>query len=363
MTDIHSPFTLGRIELQNRFVMAPMTRARANEDGTPGPLAAEYYGQRASVGLTITEGTQPSDDGQGYPLTPGIYTDAHVAGWREVNDAIHANGGHVFYQLMHAGRMSHPDNTPHHRQGVAPSAIAPGEQIYTLDGMKDIPVPRALTTDEVGATVKDYAYSARRAIESGADGVEIHGVAYLVHQFLAKSSNQRTDRYGGSIENRARFAIEVAQAIIAEIGADRTGIRLSPGFTGFGLDVGPEGPDLFRYLVGELDKLGLAYIHIVHYGEDDILHDFRRIWNQAIILNRPARPRQDIGNDIASGLADLESYGAHVLANPDFIERVVANAPLNTADHSVYFGHQPEGPEAGYTDFPTLKAEREGVPA
>jgi len=363
MTTIHSSLTLGRIKLQNRFVMAPMTRARANEDGTPGPLAAEYYGQRASVGLTVTEGTQPSEDGQGYPLTPGIYTDAHVAGWRTVNDAIHAQGGHVFYQLMHAGRMSHPDNTPHHRLGVAPSAIAPGEQIYTLGGMKDIPIPRALSTEEVEATVKDYAYAARRAIESGADGVEIHGVAYLIHQFLAISSNQRDDRYGGSIANRARFAIEVARAIVAEIGADRTGIRLSPGFTGFGLDVGPEGPDLFRYLVSELDKLGLAYIHIVHYGEDAILHDFRRIWGRAIILNRPGRPREDIGKDIASGLADLESYAMYVLANPDFIERIASNAPLNTADHSVFFGHQPEGPDAGYTNFPTLKAEQEGVQA
>ncbi|QDE41301.1 alkene reductase [Luteibacter pinisoli] len=363
MTDIHSPFTLGTITLQNRFVMAPMTRARANEDGTPGALAAEYYRQRASVGLTVTEGTQPSDDGQGYPLTPGIYTDAHVAGWREVNEAIHAHGGHVFYQLMHAGRMSHPDNTPHHRQAVAPSAIPPGEQIYTLGGMKDIPVPRALTTDEVAATVEDYAYAARRAIESGADGVEIHGIAYLVHQFLATSSNQRTDRYGGSIVNRARFAIEVAQAVVAEIGADRTGIRLSPGFTGFGLDVGPEGPDLFRYLVGELDKLSLAYVHIVHYGEDDILHDFRRIWHRAIILNRPGRAREDIGKDVASGLADLESYGTHVLANPDFLDRLAANAPLNTADHRVFFGHQPEGPAAGYTDFPALESEQAGVRA
>jgi 2,4-dienoyl-CoA reductase-like NADH-dependent reductase (Old Yellow Enzyme family) len=361
--DIHSPFTLGRIRLQNRFVMAPMTRARANADGTPGPLAATYYGQRAGVGLTVTEGTQPSEDGQGYPMTPGIYTDAHVAGWRAVNDAIHARGGHVFYQLMHAGRMSHPDNTPHHRQGVAPSAIAPGEQIYTLHGMKDIPVPRALSIGEIQATVEDYAHAAKRAIESGADGVEIHGVAYLIHQFLAVSANLRTDRYGGSLENRARFAIEVSEAVVAAIGAERTGIRLSPGFTGMGLSHGSEGPDLFRYLVGKLDKLSLAYIHIVHYGEDDILHDFRRIWHRAIILNRPARPRADIGKDIASGLADLESYGAHVLANPDFIERVVANAPLNTADHSVYFGHQPEGPEAGYTDFPTLKAERKGVPA
>lgn len=354
MTNIYSPFTLGKIQLKNRFVMAPMTRARANADGTPGELAAEYYGQRAGVGLTVTEGTQPSDDGQGYPLTPGIYTDAHVAGWRSVNEAIHARGGHVFYQLMHAGRMSHPDNTPHHRQGVAPSAIAPGEQIYTLGGMKDIPTPRALTTEEVKATVKDYAHAAKQAIASGADGVEIHGIAYLIHQFLAISANQRTDEYGGSIENRARFAIEVAKAIVAEIGADRTGIRLSPGFAGFGLDVGEKGPDLFRYLVAELNKLGLAYIHIVHYGDDDILHDFRKIWDQALILNRPGRPREDIGKDIASGLADLESYGAMVLANPDFIERISTGAPLNRADHSVYFGEGPEGPASGYTDFPAL---------
>ncbi|MBX5133367.1 alkene reductase [Rhizobium lentis] len=354
MTDIHSPFTLGKIRLQNRFVMAPMTRARANADGTPGILAAEYYSQRAGVGLTITEGTQPSDDGQGYPMTPGIYTDDQVAGWRAVNEAIHARGGHVFYQLMHAGRMSHPDNTPHHRQGVAPSAIAPGEQIYTLDGMKDIPTHRALTTEEVQSTVKDYAYAAKRAIESGADGVEIHGIAYLIHQFLAISANQRADQYGGSLKNRARFAIEVAQAIVAEIGADRTGIRLSPGFAGFGLDHGDEGPDLFRYLVTELNKLGLVYIHIVHYGDDDILHDFRKLWGHVLILNRPGRPREDIGKDIASGLADLESFGAMVLANPDFIERVSTGAPLNTADHSVYFGQGPDGPASGYTDFPAL---------
>jgi 2,4-dienoyl-CoA reductase-like NADH-dependent reductase (Old Yellow Enzyme family)/quinol monooxygenase YgiN len=287
-------------------------------------------------------------------MTPGIYTDAQVAGWRSVNDAIHARGGHVFYQLMHAGRMSHPDNTPHHRQGVAPSAIAPGEQIYTLGGMKDIPTPRALSTEEVRATVKDYAHAARQAIASGADGVEIHGIAYLIHQFLAISANQRTDEYGGSLTNRARFAIEVAQAIVAEIGANRTGIRLSPGFAGFGLNHGDEGPALFRYLVGELNELGLAYVHIVHYGEDDILHDFRRIWGQALILNRPGRSREDIGKDIASGLADLESYGAMLLANPDFIERVSTGAPLNTADHSVYFGEGPEGPASGYTDFPAL---------
>lgn len=354
MTDIYSPFLLGRIRLPNRFVMAPMTRARANSDGTPGALAAEYYAQRASVGLIVTEGTQPSDDGQGYPATPGIYTAAHVEAWRSVTDAIHAHGSHVSFQLMHAGRMSHPDNTPHHRQAVAPSAIAPGEQIFTLGGMKDIPLPRALSILEIRETIDGYRHAARSAISAGADGVEIHGIAYLIHQFLALSSNVREDHCGGSIENRARFAIEVAEAVVGEIGADRTGIRLSPGFAGMGLNHGTEGPDLFRYLVGELDRLKLGYLHIVHYGEDDLLRDLRRLWGQAFILNRPERPRSDIGADISSGLADLESYGQMVLANPDFVERLLSGAPLNTADPSKYFGASTEGYEVGYTDYPVM---------
>lgn len=354
MPGIFSPVKLGAAELPNRAVMAPMTRARANVDGTPGALAAEYYAQRASVGLIVTEGTQPSDEGQGYPVTPGIYTDAHVAGWREITDAVHARGGHIFFQLMHAGRMSHPDNTPHHRQPVAPSAIAPGEQLFTLGGLKDIPVPRALSTDEVRATVGDYRHAARRAIDAGADGVEIHGIAYLVHQFLAISSNARTDRYGGSLQNRARFAIEVAEAIVAEIGADRTGIRLSPGFSGMNLVHGPERDELYRYLVGELDRLDLAYLHVVHYGDEAILHDFRRLWHQAFILNRPERNREDIGSDIASGLADMESYGQMTLANPDFVERLKTGAPLAPADPATYFGSSPEGYEKGYTDYPAM---------
>lgn len=354
MKVLFSPVQLGRVQLQNRIVMAPMTRARANEDGTPGKLAARYYGERASVGLVITEGTQPSDDGQGYPATPGIYTDAHVAGWREVTDAIHAHGARVFFQLMHAGRMSHPDNTPHHRQGVAPSAVAPGEQIFTLGGMKDIPVPRALSTDEIPGTIHEFRYAARRAIDAGGDGVEIHGVAYLIHQFLALSSNKRADRYGGSMESRARFAIEVAQAVVDEIGADRTGILISPGFGGMGLSHGDEGPDLYRYLVAELDKLGLAYLHVVQYGDDSLLHDVRGLWHQALILNRPERPREKFGEDIASGLADLESYGQMTLANPGFIERLKADVPLNSADRSTYFGNRPEGYAKGYTDYPVF---------
>ncbi|GHC71939.1 alkene reductase [Pseudorhodoferax aquiterrae] len=354
MKALLTPLTLGRVQLQNRIVMAPMTRARANTDGTPGKLAAEYYGQRASVGLVITEGTQPSDDGQGYPATPGIYIDAHVAGWQEVTAAIHAGGARVFFQLMHAGRMSHPDNTPHHRQGVAPSAVAPGEQIFTLAGMQDIPMPRALLTEEIPATINEYRHAARRAVDAGGDGVEIHGVAYLIHQFLALSANRRTDRYGGALQHRARFAIEVAQAIVAEIGADRTGIRLSPGFTGMGLHHGDEGPDLYRYFVGELDKLGLAYLHIVHYGDEALLSDLRKLWHQALILNRPERAREDFGKDVASGLADLESYGQMTLANPDFIARLKAGAPLNTADRATYFGSSPEGYAVGYTDYPAL---------
>ncbi|AYG62028.1 alkene reductase [Rhizobium jaguaris] len=351
MSDIFSPTRLGRAQLSNRLVMAPMTRSRAEQDGSPEELAAEYYSQRATVGLIVTEGTQPSDDGQGYLTTPGIYTDAHVAGWKAVTSAVHAKGGRIYIQLMHAGRMSHPDNTPHHRQGVAPSAIAPGAPMFTATGMKDIPTPRALTTEEVRQTVQDFRFAARRAIEAGADGVEIHGAnGYLVQQFFAPNANLRTDEYGGSIQNRARVAIEVASAIAEEIGADRTAIRLSPGTTIGGIDEGAEGPALYRYLVEELDKLGLAYVHVMHTGNEALLADIRKLWHHALILNRPSRPRGEIGTDIASGLADLEAYGQMVLANPDFIDRLKANAPMNEADRSTFFG----GNAKGYTDYPAL---------
>lgn len=351
MSDIFAKGSLGGMEINNRLVMAPMTRSRAKPDGTPGELAAEYYAQRASVGLIVTEGTQPSDDGQGYLTTPGIYTDAQVAGWKAVTGAVHAKGGRIFIQLMHAGRMSHPDNTPHHRQGVAPSAIAPGVPMFTATGMQDISTPRALTTEEVRQTVKDFAFAARRAIEAGADGVEIHGAnGYLVQQFIASSSNVRTDEYGGSIENRARFAVEVARAIAEEIGPERTAIRLSPSLVMWGIDEGAEGPDLYRHLVGELDKLGLAYIHIMHAGNEELLSDIRKLWHQALILNRPGRPRDQIGADVAKGLADLEAYGQMVLANPDFVERLENGAPMNEADRSTFFG----GTEKGYVDYPMV---------
>lgn len=240
-----------------------MTRSRAKPDGTPGDTSATYYAQRASLGLLITEGTQPSDDGQGYTTTPGIYTDAHVSGWRTVANAVHQAGGHIFIQLMHAGRVAHPDNTPHHRQPVAPSAIAATQPMFTPSGMQQTPEPRALTTAEVKQTVKDFAYAAKRAVEAGADGVEIHGAnGYLIQQFFAPNANIRTDEYGGTIENRTRFAIEVATAVAAEIGADRTGIRLSPLGKAGGLEEGPEAVALYGYLTKKLNELNLAYLHI-----------------------------------------------------------------------------------------------------
>lgn len=348
---LFSPVRVGRHTVTNRLVMAPMTRSRAQPDGTPGELAATYYAQRARIGLIVAEGTQPSDDGQGYLTTPGIYTDAHVAGWKKTTDAVHGQGGHIFIQLMHAGRMSHPDNTPDHRQGVAPSAIAPGAQMFTATGMQDIPTPRALTTAEVRQTVQDFRHAARRAVEAGADGVEIHGAnAYLVQQFFAPSANTRTDEYGGSIANRARFAIEIAVAIAEEIGADRTAIRLSPGTAMWGIDEGAEGPDLYRYLVAELDQLGLAYLHVMHLGNEALLADLRRLWKGALVLNRPGRPREQIGADVAAGLADLEAYGQMVLANPDFIERLKTGAAMNDADRNTFFG----GTAQGYIDYPAL---------
>ena len=351
MGQLFAPVTVGRYVLSNRLVMAPMTRSRAAPDGTPGPMAAAYYTQRASIGLIVTEGVQPSEDGQGYIATPGIHTDAHVAGWSKVTSAVHARGGHVFLQLMHAGRMSHPDNTPHHRPAVAPSAIAPGAPMFTATGMQDIPVPRALSLDEIRRTVDDFRVAARRAMAAGADGVEIHAAnTYLIHQFIAPSANVRTDEYGGSIENRARFAIEVATAVAQEIGADRTAIRLSPGLAMWGIDEGPDGPALYRYLVAKLDELGLAYLHIAHQGDESLLGEIRWLWRGRLVLNRPGRPRAEIGNDVAAAVADLEAYGQMVLANPDFVERLRFGAPMNDPNAEAYFG----GDARGYIDYPEL---------
>ncbi|PYI68513.1 alkene reductase [Arthrobacter livingstonensis] len=353
MTTLWSPTKVGRLELDHRLAMAPMTRSRANADGTPGPFTAEYYSQRASLGLLITEGVQPSDDGQGYLTTPGIYTDAHVEGWREVTSAVHAAQGSIYFQLMHAGRMSHPDNTPHHRQPVAPSAIAPGIKMFTAAGPQDAPVPRALTAAEIKATVADFRAAAAAAIRAGADGVEIHGAnGYLLHQFFSPNANVRTDEYGSSIENRARLAIEVAAAIADEIGADRTGIRLSPGLNIGGVDEGADYGDLYRYLVPELATLDLAYVHLFHFGDDELLRDLRAAWPNALLVLRAGRSREDLGADVAAGLADMEPIGTWALANPDVVERLKSRAAFNEPDSSTYY----TGGAAGYTDYPQLGA-------
>jgi len=353
MNALWSPVKLGKLDLKHRLALAPMTRSRAKPDGTPGDLTAEYYAQRASLGLLISEGTQPSDDGQGYTTTPGIYTDAHVKGWKKVTDAVHKAGGHLYMQIMHAGRISHPDNTPHHRQPVAPSAVSAEQPMFTPTGMQNTPVPRALTTDEVKQTVKDFAFAAKRAVEAGADGVEIHGAnGYLVQQFMAPNANQRTDEYGGSIENRARFAIEVVKAVAAEIGANRTAIRLSPLNTTGGLVEGPEAPALYRYLVAELNKLNLAYLHILHTGNEELVQDLRKAWKHTLLLNRPNAKLESLDHDLKAGLADVVPVGKMALANPDLVARLKSNAPLNAPNPATFFG----GDEKGYTDYPTLSS-------
>ena len=351
MSSVWDPITVGRMRLPQRITMSPMTRSRALDDGTPAPMAVEYYAQRAGFGMLITEGTQPSADGQGYLNTPGIYTPEHVRGWRAIAEALHARDAHLVIQLMHVGRMGHPDNTPHHRVPVAPSAIAPGVDMYTPTGKQPIPTPRALTVDEISSTVEDFAYAAEMAISAGADAVEIHGAnGYLLHQFLAPNANHRTDDYGGSIENRSRLTLEVAAAVAARIGADRVGIRLSPGAPLGGLEEGPEGDDLYRYLVAELAKLDLAFLDVYSFDDRGLLADLRRLWPNPLLLIRDGRTLDALGDDVMAGLADVAPVAKWALANPDFLDRLRVGAPLNDPDPATFY----TGGKHGYTDYPVL---------
>ena len=347
------PFALGRLQLDHRLALAPMTRNRSEADGTPGPLVAEYYAQRASLGLLISEGTQPSADGQGYMNTPGIYTPEHVAGWRAVSDAVHENGGHLFIQLMHVGRISHPDNTPHHRQPVAPSAISAEQDMFTPTGAQTTPQPRELSVAEIHDVIAEFRHAAASAIAAGADGVEIHAAnGYLLHQFLAPNANERSDEYGGSVENRSRFVVEVAKAVADEIGADRTGIRISPAFPLGGLDEGDATAVRAQYehLVNELAPLNLAYLHVHHLGDDELLRSLRDLWPTAVLVVRYGRERDGIAADLDAGLSDIAPLGRFALANPDVVERLRADAPLNDLDPATLY----TGGETGYTDYPTL---------
>jgi N-ethylmaleimide reductase len=352
MSKLFESVKIGNIELKNRLGMAPMTRSRALPDGTPSDLAAEYYGQRATVGLIISEGTQPSADGQGYTNTPGIYTDSHIEGWKKVTSKVHNEGGRIFVQLMHVGRISHPDNTPHHRQAVAPSAIAPNIEIFTAQGMKEIPTPRELSEGEIKDVINEFRLAARAAVEAGADGVEIHGAnGYLIQQFLSENANQRQDAYGGTIENRSRFAIEVAQAVADEIGPERTGIRFSPQGTLNGIEEGETSSEMYRYLISELDKLNLAYLHIMHFGNESLLQEIRQLWSQALLVNRAGRTLDQLTKDLDNELADVVTVGTWLIANPDFVERLKLDAPLNMPDKNTIYA----GGAEGYTDYPFLK--------
>jgi N-ethylmaleimide reductase len=348
--ELWNPVRIGALELPHRLGMAPMTRDRSAYDGTPSELNVEYYAQRASMGLLITEGTQPSADGQGYLLTPGVHAEDHVEGWRRVADAVHAGGGKLVIQLMHTGRIGHPGNTPHGRQPVAPSAVTASGKMFTSQGMLDFPTPRELSLDEIKATVDDFRWAAAAAIRAGADGVEIHGAnGYLVHQFLSSNANQRTDAYGGSIENRIRFAVEVATAIAGEIGADRTGFRISPGnpLNDIAED---DTRELYLALAKALAPLGLAYLHVVAAAGDPLLKELRATWPTALLVNTPGAPLEERVKLVADGAADLITVGRLALANPDLVERLRAGATLNEPNQATYYG----GDHRGYTDYPTL---------
>ena len=345
------PLSVGELKLRHRLIMAPMTRSRSTPEGVPTALNATYYGQRAAdAALIISEGTQPSEDGQGYLLTPGIYTDDQVRGWRQITDAVHAEGGQIFIQLMHVGRMGHPTNTPHGRTAVAPSAVRPAGTIMTRDGLVEIPTPRALETSEIAGVIQEFRHAARCAIAAGADGVEIHGAnGYLVHQFLAPNTNVRTDAYGGSVENRSRLAYEIAKAVSEEVGAGRTGIRLAPG-NPFNDMQEPDPREQYVDLTERLAGLDLAYVHLSHTGDDDTVAAIRAAWPNVLVINRGRTELSARLPDLESGVADAITVGALHIANPDLATRLKNGLDLNAPNPETFYG----GDERGYTDYPSL---------
>lgn len=347
---LFSPVRLGALDLPSRLVMAPMTRNRTPGQA-PNALNAEYYAQRAGAGLIVTEGTTPDASGRGYIDIPGLYNDAQVRGWRGVAEAVHARGGHIFVQLMHTGRISHPDFLDGN-QPVSASAIPAPGQIYTHTGMKPHGTPRALEADEIPALIATYGRAAKLAREAGLDGVEVHGAnGYLPNQFLAPNVNQRSDAWGGSIEKRARFLLEATDSAIAAIGADRVGVRLSPG--GVFNDIhDPDAPATYAYVAAELAKRKLAYLHIFNTNPGfDVPALIRTHYKGTLILNGGYdRARADA--DIASGLADLVAFGVPYLANPDLPARLAQGAALNAPDQGSFYG----GSAKGYTDYPALAA-------
>ncbi|KJC61494.1 N-ethylmaleimide reductase [Bradyrhizobium sp. LTSPM299] len=358
-TKLFEPFKLGKLRLPNRLVMAPLTRNRA-EPGSfvPSPLAADYYGQRASAGLLITEASQVSHQGQGYQDTPGIYSKAQVEGWKKVTDRVHEHGGRIFIQLWHVGRISHVALQPNGGKPVAPSAIRAKGKTFVNGTFADVSEPRELELSEIPGIIEDFKRGTANALAAGFDGVEVHGAnGYLLDQFAKDGANKRTDAYGGSIENRAKLMLEVTQAAVAEAGADRTGIRISPVTPAN--DISDSNPQpLFDYIVDHLNALKLTYIHVIEGatgGPRDIAPfdyaSLRKRFKQAYIANN--------GYDFAlankvleSDAADLIAFGKPFISNPDLVERLKKGAPLNDWDKNTFYG----GGAKGYTDYPTLKA-------
>lgn len=359
-SELFTPLDLGRLRLRNRIVMAPLTRNRATP-GTDAPnaLNAEYYRQRASAGLIIAEATQISPYGKGYAFTPGIYSFEQVAGWRDVTDAVHAEGGAIYLQLWHVGRFSHPSLQPGGLLPVAPSAIAPRSARTFIESGEFVEVgtPRALELRELPGLVDDYAAATAKALAAGFDGVEIHAAnGYLLDQFMRDGSNERTDRYGGSVANRIRLTLEVTEAVVGTAGADRTGIRISPVSPAGGVsDSDPQS--VFFPLVRELNRFGLAYCHVIegHTQGPREFHGFdfgglRRAFTGTWIVNN-GYTRELAVDTLASKRADLVAFGRAYVANPDLVERLRVDGPLNEVDWDHCFG----GDARGYTDYPTLE--------
>jgi N-ethylmaleimide reductase len=351
--NLFEPYSLGALRLQNRIVMAPMTRSRAIGN-VPNDLMAEYYGQRASAGLIVTEGTSPSPNGLGYARIPGNFSDAQVAGWRKVTAAAHGGGAKIFLQIMHTGRITHALNLPKGAEVVAPSAVAAAGQMWTdQSGMQNFPVPRALETGEVQEVIAEYVATSRNAIKAGFDGVELHGAnGYLIEQFLNPGTNKRNDHYGGSTASRNRFAIEVSTAIARAIGADKTAIRLSP-FNTFNDMVGdyPEIPQQYEALAKELGALKLAYIHVVQYAKvgEPLLRTIRDAFGRTLVING-GLDTPKAAAAFEAGLADLAAFATGFLSNPDLPHRLAGGLALNALDPSTFYSADAKG----YTDYPSV---------
>lgn len=356
---VFDPARIGALDLPNRLVMAPMTRNRAADDGVPTSIMATYYAQRASAGLIVAEASTPNAVGQTYPNITAIHNDAHVAGWRQVTEAVGAAGGRMFLQLQHGGRIGHPDNSGG-LWPVAPSPVPLPDTIFTPHGHQPAVVPHEMTVDEIRATVADFAAAAHRAIDAGFAGVEVHGGnGYLLHQFLASGTNHRTDAYGDSVAGRIRFVREVVEAVADAVGPERVGLRIAPGVTANGMHE-DDVEEVYPALVDALADSGLAYLHVVFADPDQSLFQrIRKQWAGTLIAN-PALPwpgplpadggRHEAERLLAAG-ADLVSLGRAFLANPDLVERLRVGAPLNPLQGK---GLMYVGGEAGYTDYPAL---------